>query len=77
MSEEHRRPFKVSMDQEGKFYTDGPIQGGSYHGGYLFPKTRFDDEELANRVVELMNSAFGAGQAAARRKIREALDIKT
>lgn len=61
------------------YYPQGPAgfyPGFSFHGGTLYPDTRFETEEEAARVVKFMNYAYQEGYAFAQMEIRKALGIK-
>jgi hypothetical protein len=75
----HGDIYKASTDSDGKFYCQGPEEGNTayfgYHGGYLFPESRFETREEADKVAKLLNKAFATGQEAAKAAIRGALGV--
>lgn len=71
-------PHKYPIDKpdEPKWYPSGPGRGFDYHGGYLFPHTRFPTEELAKQVTILLNEAYCEGYTKAQKDMRNALGIE-
>lgn len=71
-------PYESSFGSDRKYYIDGPDYGGQcgYHGGVLNPQYRWDDEELTERIAELMNIAYRKGYEKAQFDIRKTLGIK-
>lgn len=69
--------YKTSFDGM-SYYVDGPASGGqcSYYGGYLYPGSRFEKEEYADKTATLMNMAYEEGYNKAMSDVRTLLKIK-
>jgi hypothetical protein len=73
-------PFTVALDANGKWYVKCGRAPGcefAYHGGYLAPSSRYENEDQAAAAARVANQAYQLGLAEARRMMREALGIWT
>lgn len=73
------KPYNTSPGKCSKYYIDGPGSGGhfSYYGGHLYPETRFDTEEEAEKACKLVNIAYNEGYRKAQLDIQLALGINS
>lgn len=71
------KPYKSAYGNDGKFYVDGPAQGGecSYYGGTLYSDMRFDTREPADVAAKFANLCYKQGYEAAQLDMQKALGI--
>lgn len=71
------KPYEARLDSDNKPFVAGPAPGGecSYHGGTLYPETRFSNEDDASRAAQIANIAFAMGRASAQADIRKSLGL--
>lgn len=70
-------PYKACSSRDG-FYIEGPADGGmcSYHGGTLYPESRFKSLEEANKAAVFANNGFKQGYMQAQLDIQKALGVR-
>lgn len=71
------KPYKDAYGHDGKYYVDGPATDDecSYYGGTLYPSTRMESREDAERAAAFANIGFRQGYEKAQRDIKAALGI--
>lgn len=73
-----KNPYEARHGSDGKYYVSGPAPGGecSYYGGTLYPESRFETLEEAQKAATFANIGFQQGYEQAQRDIRKALGLK-
>ena len=70
-------PYEASLGDDGKYFVKGPAQGGecSYYGGTLYPDSRFDSREDAEKAAKFANIGHQQGYLKAQADIRKSLGL--
>lgn len=71
------RMYKPDLDHESRWYAKGPSVGQKYYNGTLYPETRVESEEAAERDARMLEEAYWQGFRDAQLAIREALGLTT
>ena len=68
--------YSEAIDSDGKHYVKGPGKGLSYHGGTLYPETRFERQEDAEKAAGIANTSHSEGYKQAQRDMRKAMGLE-